>query len=240
MMKVTIESIDARVCELINQAKTEFAKSCIKNIQTACKKLLEVNSPITVTAVGKYIDDVDHQTFLDGSAGRIGPKSQSIRNNKDYKGLVNLYSVFFSQSIKPKPSVSKKLDKPDYPSDGLDQKTRHYIDMLHAQVKSNENTIKTLKQSIKQDEGILLVNDAIKKTNNSNKIEHITKVEESLKDQVIKRILQLSNNHPEAFELKERNNKVALYTASKTNPIKILSAKEWRVLSDEYFGNLQE
>lgn len=234
MLKLTEESVATRVEDLLNQAKTEFAKTCIRNIRTTCTKLLELKSPITVASVGDYIEDVDHQSFLESHNGRTGPKAQSIRNNKEYKNLVIAYSEIQSQSKKAS-SKPKSSAEPTYPTEGLDQKTRHYIDMLHAQIASDEKTIKTLKQSIKQDEGILLVNDAIKNTRNSNKIEHITKVGDDLKNEVLKRIMMLSEMHPEAFELRERNGKVALYTASKTNPIKIISSKEWSTLNLEFF-----
>ena len=234
MIKVTEESIEAQIKSLLSQAKTEFAKSCIRNIRTTCKKLLELKSPITVASVGNYIDDVDHKSFLESHNGRTGPKEQSIRNNKDYKGLVLLYSEIQTNSKKAE-SSSKNNTQSTYPTRGLDQKTRHYIDMLHAQIASHENTIQTLKQSIKQDEGILLVNDAIKNTSNSNKVEHITKIGDDLKNQLLKRLMMLSKQHPESFELIERNGKVALYTASKTNPIRIISAKEWSALKQEFF-----
>ncbi len=235
MLKPTEELIATRVENLLNQVKTEFARTCIRNIRTACTKLLELKSPITVASVGGYIEDVDHQSFLESHNGRTGPKAQSIRNNSDFKNLVVMYSELQSQSKKNILPTAKSSANPTYPTEGLDKKTRHYIDMLHAQIESDENTIKTLKQSIKQDEGLLLVNDAIKNTCDSNKIEHITKVKDDLKNEVIRRIMMLPELHPEAFELKERNGKVALYTASQTNPIRIISSKEWSALTQEFF-----
>lgn len=122
--------------EFRNNAGPKFALA-LDRIKAACDHIEAANGPMTYSQVGKMA------VQLFG-----GPKSQSILNNEKHKAYIEARRrEYLHRSIKPSaPNVAKAAVP--YPSDGLDYKTRRYIDDLRQRNTMLEAAMSELKRQV--------------------------------------------------------------------------------------------
>lgn len=110
----------------------------LKRIKDACDAIVAANGVISYSQVGKVAEHMFG-----------GPKVQSILNNAKHKDYIDarknaVRKTGHTQSGSAKP----KAGPVGYPSDGLDYKTRRYIDDLRQRNSLLEAAMRDLKQQI--------------------------------------------------------------------------------------------
>lgn len=117
---MSVEPLAADIYDtLCKQGSPKFVKS-LERVKAACDHIIAAKGPLTYSQVGAVA------TKLFG-----GPKAQSIHNNADHKRYIDARQREYRQQPLSGPATSKKeLRANQYPSSGLDFKTRRYIDDL--------------------------------------------------------------------------------------------------------------
>ncbi len=131
---------DALFTSFRDEAGAKFVQA-LEKIKGACDAIVVANGTLTYSQVGKVAVE------LYG-----GPKAQSILNNAKHKAYIDARkreqtSAWRSGKGEP---VSKGSDTIRYPAEGLDYKTRRYIDDLRQRNSLLEAAMRELKQQVLQ------------------------------------------------------------------------------------------
>jgi hypothetical protein len=125
---------------LCKNAGAKFVATLGK-IKGACDAIVAANGAITYSQVGKVAQE------LYG-----GPKTQSILNNAKHKSYIDTRRQDLSPTLRPtrQSAATGKPDQPLYPTEGLDFRTRRYIDDLRQRNSLLESAMRELKQHVLQ------------------------------------------------------------------------------------------
>lgn len=117
---MSVEPLATDIYDLLcKQGSPKFTKS-LERVKAACDHIVAAKGPLTYSQVGAVA------TKLFG-----GPKAQSIHNNVDHKQYIDARQREYRQQPLSGSATGKKESRAtEYPSSGLDFKTRRYIDDL--------------------------------------------------------------------------------------------------------------
>ena len=226
------------------QIKT-ISKISVKNIKKACDKLLGLNAKINPTTVAAFIADIDNEAMFEffNNNNPYPPVYQSINNNASFKAFIRLYQP-------PKDELINK-DKmvPQYPTLGLDNKTKSYINILkhnnEALQRENKSlsdqlTTKTMRKPVS-----LLGSEENGAINNNEMV--LIDSEESypfdMSDliSIIQKIPKLADSFPHIFKIEERGGKQAMSIITSSKVERIFNSKDMEIITSctDNLGNKQ-
>mgnify|MGYP000093997727 FL=1 len=241
-MSTDFESREQSLYEsLLESAKTPKAKACLFNVRKACSSILKVKGNLTYAAVARFIDDVDNLEILQLINGVAGPKQQSISNNKNFKMLINLYIEELDR-IKGRPQSSNDVGakSSEYPTAGLDSKTKLYINMLNQKIQALEKENETLSLSF-QDQtksSPLKLADAVGKSlagKTTGLLPHIPDVSnEKAVISILKAVASAPIDFPDHFVEKTKNGKSALFLYSPSGDKRVIPSSDWMWLKENF------
>ena len=236
-MTLDFERAEAELFDSIkSQAQTNIAKVTVNNVRKACTIMLGSKAPLYYTSVADFIANVDNCEIFEKVQGKIPPKYQSILNNPLLKSIIDFYKFQQMDRIAPVKKDVKAADQ--YPAEGLDTKTKIYINLLRQQIESLRMENNSLAKVIEDDSkssplSLSLSYDAADKQTSASLVLRQDKTVPSLDSIILKKITQLPEDLPDHFQVKSNNQKSALFLCSPSGDKRILSSKEWMHLSKE-------
>ena len=235
-----ILDFDKVEAELFNsletKAKTNIAQAAAKNVRKACRIMHESKANLSYSSVAAFIANVDNYEIFEKINGNVPPKRQSIQNNDFLKSIIDLYKA--QQAGLTSLATKEIKTEKQYPSEGLDAKTKLYIDLLKQQVESFRSESNNLAKAIEDNSksspiGLGLSYDTTENQASASLVLCQDKAAPSLDSVILKKISKLPEEMPEHFQVKSHNGKSALFLCSPSGDKRILSSTEWMHLSKE-------
>lgn len=236
-MTSNLEKTEVDFCDAIeSKAKTHIAKVAVKNVRKACSIMYKSKAILSYSSVAAFIANIDNYETFEKVNGKTPPKRQSIQNNNCLKSIIDLYKA--QQASPPSPIEKGLKAEKQYPSEGLDAKTKLYINLLRQQVESLRNENKCLAKVIENNSqsspiGLGLSYDTADKKASASLTLFQAKNVPSLDSVILNKIYKLPETMPEHFQVKSHNKKSALFLCNPSGDKRILSSTEWMHISKE-------
>lgn len=234
-MALDFEKIEAGIFNHIEKkAKTNIAKAAANNVRKACRIMYKNKVALSYSSVAAFIADIDNYELFEKVNGNIPPKRQSIQNNSSLKSIIDTYKA--QQPGRSSSAKTKVKATNQYPSEGLDIKTKHYINLLRQQVDSLQNENKSLAKLIEDNSksspiSLGLSYDTTEEQAASSLILRRDKSAPNLDSAILNKLSKMPESFPDFFHVKSRNGKSALYIYSPSGDKRIFSSEEWSHLS---------
>jgi hypothetical protein len=222
---------------LLEKQKTNISKKSLENIKVACDKLLSLNATITTTSVAEFIADIDNLPILESINNKTPPKKQSIRNNDGFKTFISLYQCDMDNPDKKNNDNGQAIIK--YPSQGLDSKTKAYINMLVHVTEAVKNENKSLSEQLTvmtKTTPISLLESEGAGAGNTNEMALVKPMKAypfSMEDlvSIVNKIPALAASFPHIFKIVEREGKCAMSIDTPSKTERIFNSKEMELIN---------
>lgn len=234
---MTFEEKESQYFESVAaETMTAMGQVTLSNVRKACRLLQNNDAKISVTRVANFIADIDNYETFEKYKGKIPPKRQSIQNNKRLRSLVALYES--EQAKEGTTSTRQDEAVQSYPSEGLDNKTKVYINLLRQQVDAlraeNTNLGHLLEEKSSKAPIDLSLSYATTREAGLPNLALVQDIDSNtMEAQLMERLANLPVDYADYFAVKTREGRSALFLLSPSGDRRLLNSSEWSFVTQK-------